>query len=137
MKLRSSKGEGVLRSVGDPPNGILVVVSDGAASFGFGVSPNWEPKDGPPTVPEGARAAMGVELVNSEGDHTEDVEIEDVIEAVADRDSASLLLHMGAGVVVVVVNAALPLGIESIERVLAFQREIRDGLGARWEELPE
>lgn len=43
MKLRYDKAEGVVRSVGDPPHGILVIGQNEEGLPAFMVSPSWEP----------------------------------------------------------------------------------------------
>ena len=140
FKLEASKDEHVIRSVGDPPNGILGIAEDESRWF-FHVDPSWEP---PREKIEGAVRAGAVGLAAEtkvSNDVTEElrneVTIEELVDGALDMQVLSVLWVMAIGTFTLMVSQAGPSMARwrSLRALSAFVDEVYVAVSRRAPEL--
>lgn len=113
LLIRYSPDEGVLRSTGDPPNGVLSLAGGGAR---FVITSSWEPD----------RTQPGAQLVEGPPpSDAADVPVEDVVEACAGKREIASLLRMTVGALIESVKMhATMLNPDGIEAAAAHYRKV-------------
>jgi hypothetical protein len=119
MKIVNVESENTLRSVGNPPNGIVVVVwTEQGPSFA--VDPKWEPKK------------AGVEAVRVHGSPTSDavpITPAEIVEAADGDEELVAIRSVATFAFIEAVNGCLPAGkIDLIQVYLDFLKETRDAI---------
>lgn len=97
LKLRANAGEGVIRSVGSPPNGILAIghPGEGAGEPCWIIDPNWTPSGASRMALAGLQAAEGGGVLAEMGEHAEGanpaaarITVAELVNAITDQDTA-------------------------------------------------
>lgn len=120
-------GQGVLRSIGDPPNGLVGFVSTPEGGTVI-VSPLVDPE-----APRSGQRFIGShEALMRELQETE-VDAEDAVDACADHAAAMSLYNLTAGLLVLQARHELPRGnFEHFRLTLDAAEDLCDKIEARW-----
>lgn len=122
LKLKASPAESVIRSVGDPPNGVLVFANpDGGPTWA--VDSAWMPEK-----MEGS--GIGVEFHESEDGIWESqtpVDLEAVLDGAADDETRAVIFMYAVSIPQAAAEAHAPkLRWERLDREVAFARRCTD-----------
>jgi hypothetical protein len=122
LKIKHYEETGLLRSIGDAPNGIVGVCL-GDDGVHFSVNPKYQPET---TEGRGVR----VEVVEGDAEGAgEPLTVEETIEAAADRHTAHMLWIAAVVQFQHCTNRWLPgYAVEPVEDAVRFLREVRDQL---------
>lgn len=136
LKLRGSEREGVVRSVGSPPNGILALghPGEGAGEPAWIIDPGWTPSGAKLELPEGASGVIADMSAHDEGASPQAtvISIEELVDAISDELTAEAIWFYCRALPAVSAEANASAGyFEIIESDVRFARETRDALARR------
>ena len=132
MLLRYSEAEKVLRSVGDPPNGVVCLAAPGGDPT-FCIEGRWEPPDAS-KLEDGEVRVVAMTTESGLGPESEPVEAEELVAAAESLAECRMLWHMGiSSLQVLVAQAAMEPGkLEQVTRLTLLMRELREAFDERW-----
>lgn len=126
LLIRYDPVEHALRSVGDPPNGVIVLLCEGdGGRAGFAVSPSYQ---GPPATPSDG-IEIDKQIVADRPADATDIEEGDLFDACASGIEVGYLIHCAAAGVVAAAQdnaiGAVPVRVEFLQAHVDFLLRIR------------